>query len=109
MDLRGYYQKLKEIEKGLLQDFILMKSVATADGGIAGRLTEVPRALAAKMLADGIAVLAEKAEGELFRAGLAEEKKQEDQKRAAAKIQFTVLTETDLRALQKAGRGSGKE
>ena len=103
MDLKVYYRKLREIEKELGEEFVVVRSLAAPDGGIAGRLTEVARSLAAKMVADGLAVLAEKAEAALFRERVAEEKKQEEQKRASAKIQFTVLSENDLRALQQHG------
>ncbi len=109
MDLRAYYRKLREIEKALVEDFVVVRSLATADGGVAGRLAEVARAVAAKLVADGVAEIAPKEEADALRQTMAEEKKREDQKRLAAKIQFTVLSETDLRALQKGGRGSSKE
>ena len=109
MDLKVYYRKLRQIEQELAEEFVVVKSLATPDGGVAGRLTEVARSLAAKMAADGLAVLAEKAEAALFRERVAEEKKQEEQKRASAKIQFNVLTDSDLRALQRPGRGGSKE
>ena len=67
------------------------------------------RTLAARMAADGLGEPAGKDEADVFRKKLAEEKKEEDQKRAAAKIQFAVLTETELRALQRVGRGGSKD
>ncbi|MBI3694061.1 MAG: hypothetical protein HY238_04375 [Acidobacteria bacterium] len=109
MDLKVYYRKLRQIEQEMPEEFVVVKSLATPDGGISGRLTEVARFLAAKMAADGLAVLAEKAEAALFRERVAEEQKQEEQKRASAKVQFTMLTESDLRALQQQGRGGSKE
>ena len=109
MDLKSYYRKLREIESGLAEEFVVVRSLATPDGGIEGVLIEVARALAAKMIADGMAELADKAESDALRAKAAEDKKQEDQRRAAAKIQLTVLTETDLRALQQGNRAGGKE
>ncbi|HYM09899.1 MAG TPA: hypothetical protein VEU62_04170 [Bryobacterales bacterium] len=109
MDLKAYYRKLRDTEKSLRDEFVVLKSRATADGGVAGRLTEVTRAVAAKMLVDGTADVAEKQEAEAFRQKRLEEKEQEEQKRVAAKVQFTVLTESDLRALQKPARGSSKE
>ena len=109
MDLKVYYRKLREIEKGIGEEFVVVKSLATPDGGVEGRLTEVPRAVAARMLLDGLAELAGDPEAEAFRQKQAEEKRQEEQKRAAAKIQFTVLTEQDLRALQRGGRGNSKD
>ena len=110
MDLRSYYRKFREIEKGIEDEYVVVKSLDTADGGITGRLTEVARALAAKMLADGVAELAQKGEASVFRSNLAEQSKQEEQKRAAAaKIQFAVLTAADLRSLQKPGRGNNED
>jgi hypothetical protein len=61
------------------------------------------------MLVDGTADVAEKEETAAFRQKRLEEKEREEQKRVAAKVQFTVLTESDLRALQKPARGSLKE
>ncbi len=109
MDLKGYYRKLREIAKGLEEEFVVVKSQATPDGGVAGRLTEVGRELAAKMVADGLAHIAGKDEAESFRQKLAQEKKQADEKRVSDKIQFAVLTEADLRALQRGARGSAKD
>ena len=109
MDLRAYYRKLREIEKSLPSDFVIIKSIATPDGGQAGLLTEVARNIAAKMVADGTAELAGPEETEAFRRQVTEQKKGEDQKRASAQIQFTVLTESDLRAIQRTGRGGSKE
>ncbi len=109
MDLKAYYQKLREIEKGLAEEFVVVKSLATPDGGVAGRLSEVTRAVAAKMATDGLAEVAGSGEAAAFRAKLAEEKKREDQKRASAQIQFSVLTETDLRSLQRGEHGNSKD
>ena len=109
MDLKVYYRKLREIEKGLAGEHVVVKSLATPDGGVEGRLTEVGRSLAAKLIADGLAVLAEEAESALFHERAADEKKQEEQKRAAGKIQFAVLSESDLRTLQRPGRGGSKD
>src|SRR5712692_2139826 len=108
MDLKVYYRKLREIVKDLEEEFVVVSSLATPDGGVAGRLTEVTRELAARMVADGVAQIARKDEAEAFRQKLVEEKKQADQKRASERIQFAVLTETDLRAL-RGDRGDSKD
>lgn len=109
MDLRGYYRKLRDIERNLLDDYVVVQSLATPDGGIAGRLTEVGKEVAARMVADGLAELAGENDVEVFRRELAEQKKREDQKRAATQIQFTVLSESDLRSLQKGSKSGSKE
>lgn len=58
MDLRGYYQKLRELEAALQSEYVVVVSKETPDGGRAGTLTEVPRRLAAKLILDGAAELA---------------------------------------------------
>ena len=58
MNLKTYYQKIRDIERALVEPFIVLESNETADGGKEGVLTEVPRQLAAKMIAEGRARLA---------------------------------------------------
>jgi D-serine deaminase-like pyridoxal phosphate-dependent protein len=58
MDLKTYYQKIKEIESKIPDPFAVIVSLDTGDGGRAGIQTEVSRALAAKMIVEGIARMA---------------------------------------------------
>jgi hypothetical protein len=58
MDLRAYYQKIRRIEAGIPEEAVVMVSRETPDGGRAGVLTEVPRAVAARLIADEKADLA---------------------------------------------------
>lgn len=109
MDLKIYYRKLREIEQKIAGEFVVVKSLPTPDGGVAGRLTEVARAVAARMILEGAAEAASEEESEAFRRKNIEEQKQEEQRREAAKVQFTVMTDEQLRALQKGGRGSSKD
>jgi hypothetical protein len=66
MDLRGYYQKIKEIESKIADLFTVIVSLETADGGKPGMHTEVSRALAARMIVEGIARLATPEEKQAF-------------------------------------------
>ena len=109
MDLKIYYRKLREIEREIAGEFVVVKSLPTPDGGVAGRLTEVARATAARMILEGAAEPSSAEEGEAFRRKTVEEQKQEEQRREAAKIQLAVVTGAELRALQKGGRRSGKD
>ena len=59
MDLRGYYQKIREVESKIADAFAVIMSLETPDGGKAGTQTEVTRSLAAKMIVNGLAKLAE--------------------------------------------------
>jgi len=58
MDLRAYYERVREIEALIGEGFAVVISRTTADGGRAGVKTELPRAVAARLIADGKADLA---------------------------------------------------
>ena len=75
MDLQMYYQKIREIEDKIADEFPLMVSVETPDGGKGGTKTEVPRRLAAKLMVDGQARPATKEELKAYREALAEAKR----------------------------------
>jgi hypothetical protein len=104
MDLKKYYRKLRDIEGQILDPYVVVKSLPTPDGGVAGRLTEVAKEVAAKMLADGLAEVAPSDAVEAFRREVEEQRRREELRRPA-NIQFTVLSEADLRSL-RGGRGS---
>jgi hypothetical protein len=108
MDLRAYYRKLREMEASITEDFPVVKSLATEEGGRAGRLTEVPRVVAARMLIEGSAELATAEESRDFRVAVKLALEAEEQRRQASQIQFTILSEADLQSLQRAPRASGK-
>ena len=62
MDLRVYYQKIKEVESKIADAFAVIVSLESPDGGKAGTQTEVTRSLAARMIVNGLARLATAAE-----------------------------------------------
>jgi len=68
MDLRAYYDKIRMIEGLVDAVFAVVTSRATPDGGRAGVKTELPRAVAARFIADGKADLASPEETAQFRA-----------------------------------------
>lgn len=68
MDLRLYYQKLRKIEGEIKDEFPVVISRETTDGGKPGLKTQVARVLAARLIADGKADLASAEETEQFRA-----------------------------------------
>ena len=67
MNLRNHYRKVRELQETLVEPFLVLRSHATPDGGREGVLTEVPRHLAAEMIADGRARLADEADAAKFR------------------------------------------
>jgi len=68
MDLLAYYEKIRRIEALIEAVFAVVVSRVTPDGGRAGVKTELPRALAARLIADGKADLANPEETAQFRA-----------------------------------------
>ena len=68
MDLREYFQKIRKLEAEIEEPFVVVVSRTTPDGGKAGVLTDVPRVLAAKMIADEKADLASAEDAAKFRA-----------------------------------------
>ena len=67
MNLRAHYRKVRELQETLVEPFLVLWSRATPDGGREGVLTEVPRHLAAEMIADGRARLADEDDAKKFR------------------------------------------
>ena len=57
MDMRLYYQKIRDMEAKIADEFVTIVSRETADGGKEGTKTEVPRRVAAKLVVEGVATL----------------------------------------------------
>jgi hypothetical protein len=106
MDLKLYYQKIRDMESKITEPFPVVVSHETADGGKPGGLTEVTPGIAARMLVEGAARLATAEEAMAFQAVQAEAKRAADEAAAAAKVQFTVLSTTELNKLKGASKSS---
>ena len=107
MNLRMYYQKIRDMEKTIVDEFPLMVSKDTEDGGKTGTKTEVSRHIAAKMLVEGIADLAEPEDVVKYRTMMAEAKRVVDQAvEAAAAMQVTVISKAELDGLRATQRGA---
>jgi len=100
MDLRLYYQKIRDAEAKIKDEFPLVVSQETADGGKAGTLTEVPRHIAAKLLVEGLAQLASPAQRQAFVNAMTEAKRVADEFAAAAQVHVTVLSSSELEKLK---------
>ena len=100
MDLRLYYQKIRELERSFKGTFPVVVSQETADGGAAGVKTEVPVHVAARMIVDGRAVLASEKEVQDFLEQKMAAKKAADQLQASSRMQVTVMSDSDLQVLK---------
>ena len=104
MDLTAFYQSIRAAAAGIEEPFPIGMSMATAAGGREGTPIEVTRQVAAKMIVEGTAQIANPAEARRFRERQAEAKRQSDQAVAAARVQMTVVTTAELDRLRNAGK-----
>ena len=100
MDLKRYYEKIREVEAKIADEFPVVVSREMADGGKEGTHTEVGRRLAARMIVEGLARLASAAERDAFRAVQAEACLVAEQVAAASKVQLAVLSSAELQKLK---------
>ncbi len=99
MDLRAYYQKIRETEAKMTEPFAIVVSCQTQDGGKHGVCTEVSRSLAAKMLVDGTVREATPDEIRAFRKVHADARRAAEEAEAARTVQFKVVSVDDVRKL----------
>ncbi len=97
MDLRAYYQKIRELERSFTDAYPVVVSQETPEGGIAGVLTEVPVYIAARMIVAGQARLSTEAEAKEFLELKADAKLTADGLDASRRMQVTVVAESDLK------------
>jgi hypothetical protein len=100
MDLKGYYRNIRELSARIEEDYPVLVSLGTPDGGKAGVYMEASRALAAKLMVEGRARLATADEASAYREAQAEAKRLAEQAAAASRMQLTVLTTADLNRLR---------
>lgn len=100
MDLRIYFQKMRAIESGIPEPFVVVSSLDTPDGGRAGRLTEVARVVAAQLVVEAKARLASDEEIRDYKERAERARVEVEQAVARSGMQFTLLTEQESRALR---------
>jgi hypothetical protein len=97
MDLRTYYHKIRHIEAELTEPFVVVVSRRTVEGGKEGVKSEVPKKLAAKLIAEEKAVAASPEEAAAFRA---EQEQQWKDAQAAIELE-TRMTRGFARPIRK--------
>src|SRR5581483_9777360 len=105
MDLTMYFQKIRDEQQKMADEFPVVVSCETADGGKAGLLTETTKRVAAGLIVEGKATLAEAAVAEAFRQKKAAAKEQADADARAAKMGLVL----DPVTRQVVGMSVGKE
>ncbi len=96
MDVRQYFRKLRETEANIADNYPLVMSLETEDGGKAGLITEVHRHVAAKMIVEGRAVLANEDEKTRYREQQISAQRSAEKEQLAKRLQVAIVTESDL-------------
>ena len=104
MDLRQFYQKLRDCEAGIQEAFAVVVSNDTGDGGRSGVRTEVPRTMAARLVAEGRARLASAEEADSYYLEAAEAARTAERLATVGRVQMAVVSESELSALRSALR-----
>jgi hypothetical protein len=88
---KKYWDEVADMAASIQDEFVLVVSRSTRNGGRAGSISEVDRHTAAKLVVDGSHVLAAEEQALEYRA--AQEKRIEDSKREAAarRLQVEVI------------------
>lgn len=100
MDLKHYFQKLRDLEKSILSAHVHVVSLPTPDGGKEGVITEVARRLACQLIVEGRARLASQEEAGRHEAEAARQRASYLEEEIAGKIQVQVVTESDKRSIK---------
>lgn len=100
MDLKLYFYKIRTLEATIAGEHAVVVSLETADGGRPGQLSEVSRAVAAKLVVQGKARLANEQETEEFKESIRAAARAAAELSMKDRIQMSVLQESDMELLR---------
>ena len=100
MNMRQFYQKIKEVEGSILTAELVIVSNDTPDGGKAGVKSEVKRSVASRMIAEGHARIATEEETQTFRRETEEGFQRGQEAIHSAKVQLAVLSDAEMKAIK---------
>jgi hypothetical protein len=101
MDLRAYYQKVREADETLTGEDVVLVSLATPEGGKAGVRTEAPRRIAAKLLAELRSRVATADEAREFHEAQRTTREAHEQSEAAKRVHVMVIPSQELKKQPK--------
>jgi hypothetical protein len=104
VDLRVFYQKVRQLEKEMAGSHAVVVSNETPDGGRSGQATEVPKGVAARMIVEGKARLATAEECARYKADVAKGLEATQRRELMGKAQVRLLSDSDIEALRSALR-----
>ncbi|BDC52085.1 hypothetical protein F183_A44000 [Bryobacterales bacterium F-183] len=100
MNLRAYFQKIREVEKEILKDVVYVVSLAGDDGGLPGIIAQVTRAIAAKLIVDQKSRLATDEEIETLLAYQEAERQKLQEQQAVQRLQVAIVSDKQIEAMR---------
>jgi hypothetical protein len=105
MDLKQYFKKVSDIHASIKEQYPLIVSLETSDGGKPGVAVEVSRREAAKAIAEGRAALADEEQKKVYLEQETGRKKFAEKAELSRRLQIAIISESDLRdAVTKPGK-----
>jgi hypothetical protein len=109
MDLKVYYKKISEAASAIKNEFAVVVSKESADGGKPGVMSEVTRQQAAKLSVEGRVRIATAEEAKGYYEALAQARKQTEEAASQQKMQFAILPESAIDSLKAQLAGKKRE
>lgn len=104
MDLRLFYQKVRQLEKEIEGSHTVVVSSETPDGGRPGQTSEVAKGVAARMIVEGRARLATPEERAQYQAEMARGIEAAKRRDLMGRAQVRLLSDSDIESLRSALR-----
>jgi hypothetical protein len=107
MDLKIFYQKVRDAEMQIADDPTVVVSFETPDGGKADVVSEVSRVVAARMIVESKARAATEQESSEYRQRVEDARRRVEEEASARRVQVTVISDAELRSIR--AKDSSKE
>lgn len=108
MDLKQYFKKIKDTEESIQDEYPLVVSLETTDGGKAGTVVEVSRREAAKSIVENRAVLANEVQKRMYFEREAARRKSAEKAEMSRRLQIAIISNEEFRDLNSASAEEGE-
>lgn len=103
MDVKQFFQRVREVAIQLPSDAVVIKSLATTNGGKAGVMTEAGRQTAATEIVNGSAVLASSEEATAYYQEMEAKRQVAERAQALTRFQISLSTAAQLHPIEFGG------
>ena len=105
MDVRVYFEKVRQTEAAIAEPHVLVTSLETPDGGKPGTISEVSRNRAARLIVEHRALLSTAGEIAEFRIREDQTRRMLEEEVVSNRVQVSLISNADLRAIKAAKKG----